>query len=225
MVASPPSTRRQPASLMVDADGVCQTMGKPPSQLRRFPQRHPYRLYRFLSDLDDLVETVKDDRDRLRIAAELVRRLLAQATWIADTFPMPGEEKGWAVHTLYKEPDYPFTVQTVSWLPGSPSPVHNHATWSLVALMGDETAGRERNRLWKRTDDRSQAGHAELELMEERLLLPGDIIGFTPEAIHSVEQEAAADSWLPTFTFNIYGETDYPNRFEYNPEKQSVKNF
>ena len=218
-------TSRKPASLIVDADGICQPMGKPPTQLRKFPQRNPYRLYRFLSDLDDLVDAVKDERTRLHIAAELVRRLLAKATWIGDTLPMPNEETGWAVHTLYKEPDYPFTIQTVSWLPGSPSPIHNHATWSLVALMGDDSAGRERNRLWKRVDDRSRSGYAELKLVEERLLYPGDIIGFTPDAIHSVEQELAEDSWFPTFTFNVYGLTDYPNRFEYDPTNNSVKNF
>ena len=224
-MVSTPTTTRQPASLIVDASGISQPMGQPPSQLRRFPHRSPYRLYRFLSDLDDLVENVKDDRDRLRIGAELVRRLLKQATWIADTLPMPSENTGWAVHSLYKEPDYPFTIQTVSWLPGSPSPVHNHATWSLVALMGDESAGRERNRLWKRVDDRSRKGYAQLELAEEKLLYPGDIIGFTPNAIHSVEQEVAPDSWFPSFTFNIYGETNYPNRFEYDPDRNSVSNF
>ena len=219
------ATSRKSANLIVDADGVCKPMGTPPAKLRTFPQRNPYRLYRFLSDLDDLVESVKDERTRLQIGAELVRRLLARASWIGDTLPMPDKDKGWAVHTLYKEPDYPFTIQTVSWLPGIPSPVHNHATWSLVAIMGDESAGRERNRLWKRVDDRSRSGHAELELVEERLLYPGDIIGFTPEAIHSVEQEAAEGSWLPTFTFNVYGLTDYPNRFEYDPANKTVKNF
>lgn len=218
-------TERQTATLMVDASGISRPMGKPPTQLRRFPNRRPYRLYRLLSDLDDMVDAVKDDRDRLRIAAVLVRRFIEQADWLGDTLPMPDEEKGWAVHTLYQEPNYPFAIQTVSWLPGQPSPVHNHATWSIVAIIGDETSGRERNYLWRRTDDGSQAGRADLDLAEEQLLYPGDLIGFTPDAIHSVEQVHAEDSWLPTFTFNLYGKPNYSKRYEFDPEQHAVKNF
>ena len=214
-----------PANLWVDASGVCRDLGNAPALLRRFPNRRPYRLYRFLSDLDDLVEAVKDDRQRLQVAVALVRRFLASASWLTESLPMPDEERGWAVHTLYKEPDYPFAVQLVSWLPGVPSPVHNHATWSVVAVMGESDAGREKNSVWRRVDDGSREGYAEVELAEERLLYPGDVIGFTPEAIHSVEMEAAPESWLPTFTFNVYGEPDYSQRYEFDPDRQSAKHF
>jgi predicted metal-dependent enzyme (double-stranded beta helix superfamily) len=49
---------------------------------------------------------------------------------------------------LYDEPDFPLTVQTVSWLPGQVSPIHNHATWGVVALI----SGTEKNTLWRRTN-------------------------------------------------------------------------
>jgi predicted metal-dependent enzyme (double-stranded beta helix superfamily) len=218
-------SERQSVVLEVGTDGLCQPMGQPSSLLRRFPQRRPYRLYHFLSDLDDLVEAERSDRHRLRIAAVLLQRFLHQADWIGETFPIPDETSGWGVHTLYDEPGYPFTVQTVSWLPGQRSPIHNHAAWSIVAILGDATTGRERNTFWRRVDDRSQPEKARLEVAGERLLLPGDTIGFEPAAIHCVEQEYAEDSWLPTFTFNIYGQTNYSQRYEYDVDRETVKNF
>ena len=91
--------------------------------------------------------------------------------------------------------------------------------------MATRLAGAKKNYLWKRTDDGSQSGRADLELAEERLLYPGDLIGFTPDAIHSVEQFHAEESWLPTFTFNLYGKPDYSQRYEFDPEQHAVKNF
>ncbi len=54
-----------------------------------------------------------------------------------------------------------------------------------------------------------------------KILLPGDIIGFTPDAIHSVEP--LGDE--PVITFNLYGVTEYQERFEFNPVTHSAKNF
>ncbi len=46
----------------VMGDGICRPMASPPKALLdRFPYREPYRLYRFLSDLDDLVDMVPHD--------------------------------------------------------------------------------------------------------------------------------------------------------------------
>ena len=55
----------------VMGDGICRPMPSPPKALLdRFPYREPYRLYRFLSDLDDLVEMVPHDLQRIGIAAK-----------------------------------------------------------------------------------------------------------------------------------------------------------
>jgi predicted metal-dependent enzyme (double-stranded beta helix superfamily) len=42
-----------------------------------------------------------------------------------------------------------------------------------------------------------------------------------PDAIHSVE--AIGDE--PTISFNLYGETDYDQRFEFDPVTCTAKNF
>ncbi len=176
---------------------------------------HPYRLYRFLTDLEDILLRIPDDRDRLKAIFPLVRKLLMSSYWLQMEYYTPDPEKGWSVKTLYKEPDYPITIQTVAWLPGNVSPIHNHATWGIVALMD----GQEKNRFWKRSPN-AEHPH-KIELIDEYNFIPGDIIGLMPDAIHSVEPLGEE----PTITFNIYGETDFPERYEFDSVKHTVKHF
>ena len=214
----------QPAYLEVGAEGQCTPMQSPPSSLEYFPKRRPYRFCRFLCDLEDLVERVHDDCDRIRIAAILTQRLLTQATWIFESCPVPDANKGLSIRRLYREPGYPFTIKTVAWLPGGQSPVHNHAAWSIVAILGDGTCGHEKNQFWCRQDDGSQPDYAQLQPTNQQILKPGDILGLMPDAIHSVEQISTANSQKPTYTFNIYGKANLRHRYVFDPATSSVRN-
>ncbi|MEQ9551900.1 MAG: cupin [Coleofasciculus sp. G3-WIS-01] len=174
-----------------------------------------YRLYRFLTDVEDILETIKDDRQRLEKIRPLVRRLLTSSDWLQGEYREPNPDTGWSVLMLYDEPKFPLTVQTVVWLPGRVSPIHNHAAWGVVALI----SGEEKNTFWRRTRD--SEGRDRIENRGEQVLVPGDIISFMPDAIHHVE----AMGEEPTITFNLYGETDYQQRFEFDPITHTAKNF
>ena len=104
----------------------------------------PYRLYRFLTDLEDVLNQVTDDQLRLQAIAPLVRQLLNSAEWLQILPLQPDPDTGWAVTMLYDEPFFPLTVQLVAWAPGMASPIHNHASWGLVALL----SGQEKNTFW-----------------------------------------------------------------------------
>lgn len=173
---------------------------------------HTYRLYRFLTDLEEILHNIDDDYSRLEAIRPLVRRLLISSEWLQYEFINPNPETGWSVVTLYDEPNYPLTVQTVAWYPGKVSPIHNHATWGIVALLG----GQEKNTLWKQVDNNGL-----IEKVGEVILNPGEIISFTADAIHHVE----ALGNEPTISFNLYGETDYEQRFEFDLENQTKNNF
>ncbi len=221
MVAHPNPV--SPAYLEVGASGHCTQMQQPSLQLAHFPHRHPYRFCRFLCDLEDLVEAVSDDCDRIRIATILVQRLLSQAPWIFEACPTPDPEKGLAIQRLYREPGYPFTIKLVSWQPSLKSPVHNHAAWSIVAILGDVTCGHEKNQFWQRQDNGSQPNYARLQPTEQQILKPGDILGLMPDAIHSVEQLSAPQSHKPTYTFNVYGKADLKQRYIFDPTTHRAK--
>ncbi len=175
----------------------------------------PYRLFRFLTDLEDILLDIPNDRDRLKAIMPLVRHLLTSSYWLQMEYDQPSPKTGWSVKMLYREPEYPLTVQMVAWQPGSVSPIHNHGAWGIVALI----SGEEKNRFWKRSPT---AEHPDrLELVGEQILQPGEIISFMPDAIHSVESIGNE----PTISFNLYGETNYKQRYEFEVTNHTATNF
>jgi len=174
-----------------------------------------YRLYRFLTDVEDILESIKDDRQRLEQIRPLVRRLLTSSYWLQGEYREPNPDTGWSVLMLYDEPEFSLTVQTVVWLPGRVSPIHNHAAWGVVALI----SGEEKNTFWRRARDSEFPDR--IEKVGEQVLVPGDIISFMPDAIHHVEVMGEE----PTITFNLYGKTDYQQRFEFDSITHAAKNF
>lgn len=228
---------------LVTEDGRCEACQISASLSNRELLAKPYRLYRFLTDLEDILKQIKDDRRRLEAIRPLVRRLLMSSYWLQTRYLPPDPKLGWSVLKLYDEPYFPFTVQMAAWLPGKVSPIHNHATWGVVALI----SGLEKNVFWQRSPservapqlsvgpvsgsrgysggssgklqpDRAPKGFSkeltqdhqpaqeldqnQVKPVSTRVLVPGDVIGFTPEVIHSIE--TTGDK--PTITFNVYGE-------------------
>lgn len=175
----------------------------------------PYRLYRFLTDVEDVLNHITDDQLRLQAICPLVRQLLASSSWLQIMPLEPDSEMGWEVTILYDEPFFPLTVQLVAWAPGVTSPIHNHATWGIVALL----SGQEKNTFWQRSP--TVQFPDQIEPVGEHLLTPGDILCLMPDAIHHVQ--AIGDQ--PTISFNLYGETNYEQRFEFNLNQCTAKNF
>ena len=198
-------------NLLVTADGQCQPFGS----IEVEEHERIYRLFRFLTDLENILDATPDDRKRLEAITPRVRQLLISSYWLQMEYRQPPEDPGWSVNFLYREHEWPITVQMVSWLPGKPSPIHNHAAWGIVAIIG----GQEKNTIWRRVPDPDYPDR--IEKVAEKILVPGDIITFMPDAIHSVEP--LGDE--PTISFNLYGVTDYQKRYQFDPETQTAKNF
>ncbi|MEH2231496.1 MULTISPECIES: cupin [unclassified Nostoc] len=177
--------------------------------------RENYRLYRFLTEVEDVLNSGDDEVSCLPEIRMLVRRLIVNSYWVRSQRLEPSPKTGTSVLLLYDELGFPLTVQTVTFAPGTRSNIHNHGTWGIVAVL----KGQEKNTFWRRTN--SPEFQDKIEATGEVTLSPGDIISFTPDAIHCVE--AVGDE--PTVTFNIYGETDPNERFEFDPIKYSAKNF
>ncbi|KAM3113349.1 cupin [Phormidesmis sp. 146-33] len=197
-----------------DGDAICSS-----TNLSKIAQAEessqPYRLYRFLTELEDVLNQITDDRLRLQAICPLVRKLLNHADWLQLPFLQPDSETGWAVSMLYDEPFFPLTVQLVAWAPGVTSPIHNHASWGLVALL----SGQENNTFWQRSPTSERPD--QIELSSDRLLDPGDILCLMPDTIHQIQ--AMGDQ--PTLSFNLYGETNYDQRFEFDPIQGTAKPF
>ncbi|NEO27947.1 MAG: hypothetical protein F6K03_13945, partial [Kamptonema sp. SIO4C4] len=164
---------------IVTAEGDCE-----PLDCEEFiPKGHPpYRFYRFLTDLDDVLDAYSDDVERLRRIAPKVRRVMEDSYWLQLEYKQPHPQRGWSVSMLYDEPGYPLTVQMVAWSPQQLSTIHNHATWGLVLLLD----GEEKNTFWRQTGDAATSSH--IERVGDCVLSPGDLICFVPEAIQQQNQ-------------------------------------
>jgi predicted metal-dependent enzyme (double-stranded beta helix superfamily) len=174
-----------------------------------------YRFYRFLTEVEDVLKSVEDQTTCLPEIRMLVRRLIVNSYWVQNQYLEPSPTTGTSVLLLYDELGFPLTVQTVTFAPGTLSTIHNHGTWGVIAVL----KGKERNTFWRRTTQ--SEFESKIERSGELILSPGDIISFTPDAIHSVE--AIGDE--PTVTFNLYGETCSKERFEFNTVNHTAKNF
>jgi predicted metal-dependent enzyme (double-stranded beta helix superfamily) len=181
----------------------------------------PYRLYRFLTELEDTLAAIEDDQLRLRAIYPLVRRLLQSAEWLQVADLQPDPKTGWDLTILYDEPFFPLTVQLVAWAPGTVSEIHNHGTWGLVALLN----GQEKNTFWQQPTNPELAqppqGLGPLKTVGDCLLQPGDILGMMPNTIHQIE----ALGNEPSLSFNLYGEALYEHRFEFEPTQGTATPF
>jgi predicted metal-dependent enzyme (double-stranded beta helix superfamily) len=83
---------------------------------------------------------------------------------------------------FYEDPDYGFAVNGVVRIPGRKGSIHDHAhAWTAYGLL-DGTESLER---FRRIDDRSQEGHAELELESVTQGTPGKVDLVPPFDIHA----------------------------------------
>lgn len=76
-----------------------------------------------------------------------------------------------------------FTLVRSYFDPHQPTPIHSHSTWGIVGVY----AGKDIHKRFRRKDDGTGAGFAELELVEERILEAGDVVTIPhpPHDIHS----------------------------------------
>jgi predicted metal-dependent enzyme (double-stranded beta helix superfamily) len=174
----------------------------------------PYRLYHFLSDVDQVLELHEEPWQIMQGLLPLVRRLVGQPDWLDATYLQPDPEGPWAVYTLFDAPGYSLTVQTAVWSPGQTFPPHNHAGWGILAVL----SGMEENTLWRRIDQSFGEGSAHLVADKQVQFQTGDIVAFDPQVIHSVQVPASN----PTATFNVYGPADFSSRLEYDLEARTA---
>lgn len=180
--------------------------------------REYYYLHRFLTEILDVVERSKHESeqwDYLPQIRRLVRQLITNSYWVQTQYLEACPQTGRAIMTLYDEIGYPLTIQNVSFAPGVSSPIHNHGTWGVVAVL----KGQEKHRFWRPCNDTEFP--SKIEPTGEKIFLPGEIISFTPNAIHSIE----AIGEEPTVTFNLYGDSLPKSRFEFNPTTETAKTF
>ena len=141
-----------------------------------------YTLDDFVADLRTITSEETDPQDIIVRVNPLAKRLALAKDWLKPAHYTCDEEQGFGVHLLHEEPDHTLAVFAIAWLPGRGAPPHNHGTWAVVSGVD----GLETNIFWKRLDDGSRAGYADVVKNGEREFGPGEVVAFLPHEIHSV---------------------------------------
>jgi predicted metal-dependent enzyme (double-stranded beta helix superfamily) len=83
--------------------------------------------------------------------------------------------------------------------PDALTPIHNHGSWGIVGVY----RGRDRYQVWRRLDNGDEPGAARVEMVEERVLEPGDvaILPPPPQDIHAQQGLDGA----PAYEFVLFG--------------------
>jgi predicted metal-dependent enzyme (double-stranded beta helix superfamily) len=126
-----------------------------------------YSVADLVGDLRRIVAATADDREIVRQVMPLARRLGGPALR-RDEFYECDPEQGFGINILHEEPDHSLLVEAIAWLPGRGVKPHNHKTWGVVIGLD----GRETNVNWRRRDDGTRQGYADLVAHHEVVVGP-----------------------------------------------------
>jgi len=136
---------------------------------------------KFIQDLRAAWAEVPDMEARMKKGQQLLEALVKDEGLRQASKSWPSTE-GRKNLLFYEDPDYGFAVNGVVRIPGRKGSIHDHAhAWTAYGLL-DGTESLER---FRRIDDRSQEGHAELELESVTQGTPGKVDLVPPFDIHA----------------------------------------
>lgn len=175
-----------------------------------------YSIASLVTDLKSIAAQHHDDREIVKRVMPLAERMAVDKGWVKADFYEGDDEQGFGVTVLHEEPDHTLLIETIAWLPGRGVKPHDHQTWGVVVGLD----GREKNINWRRHDDGSKPGHADIDVNHEVVVGPGEVIAFMPDDIHSVLNEGEKT----TLSLHIYGKSlIHVARSEFDPEAKTIR--
>ena len=138
-----------------------------------------YEIDQFCKDCHDSLAAEPGTPGRRKIR-EHVAALLANSAFVAEHL---GPEAPAGVRQLYQDPEFGFVVLAHSYRPNTDNTPHDHGdSWAVYGQAMNYSDMTE----WRRTDDGTVEGHAELETIRNYRLDVGQAELFDEGAIHSL---------------------------------------
>ena len=170
-----------------------------------------YELDQFCKDCHDSLAAEPGTPGRRKIR-EHVAALLANPAFVAEHL---GPEAPAGVRQLYQDPEFGFVVLAHSYRPNTDNTPHDHGdSWAVYGQAMNYSDMTE----WRRTDDGTVEGHAELETIRSYRLDVGQAELFDEGAIHSLYRTEE------TRLLRVTGASlEKLVRHRYNAENKTVK--
>jgi predicted metal-dependent enzyme (double-stranded beta helix superfamily) len=176
-----------------------------------------------VTSIHDLADRIRDasapatgpDPERVR---DILREVLATpGDWIDPAHQQLGEGE-YALYPVYRAEDGRCSMLVAVLRPDTPLPVHNHGAWAVIGVY----KGREHETWFRRVDDGSVPGRAQLEVDQTFVNERGTASVVPDGRIHTVE----AMDGQQAVSIHIYG-TDIvtQQRSEFDPLTRTERVF
>ena len=141
-----------------------------------------YSIQNYINDIRSVVKEEIEETKIIDRIKPLSKKIATNKSWVKQEYFDVDKEQGFGLHLLHEEKDHSLAVFAIAWAPGKGLDPHNHKTWAVVSGI----QGQEHETNYKRIDDGSKEGYADLVKTHEETLYPGDASCCLPEDIHSV---------------------------------------
>jgi predicted metal-dependent enzyme (double-stranded beta helix superfamily) len=141
-----------------------------------------YSIQNYINDIRLVTRKETNVKSIINRIKPLSKKIVKNKSWVKSEYFDVDAEQGFGLHLLHEETDHSLAVFVIAWAPGQGLAPHNHKTWAVVSGI----QGQEHETNYKRIDDGSKEGFADLVKTHEETLYPGDASCCLPEDIHSV---------------------------------------
>jgi predicted metal-dependent enzyme (double-stranded beta helix superfamily) len=144
----------------------------------------------FIRDIKQILAADPKQGNDLKPIAERMRKLVTDPSirnWQEEP-PTGNVHSGQQSRPLYQD-ESGLTLMHARFGPEAMTPIHNHNSWAIIGVY----RGQDLYQKWRRIDAGNGAGKAQVELIEEYVLKPGDVavVPAPPQDIHA--QQGFAD--------------------------------
>jgi predicted metal-dependent enzyme (double-stranded beta helix superfamily) len=135
-----------------------------------------------------LRDVIESDAERVEALRPAFAKLLSADGWLPEEYasadPKSGMGGGIGQYALYRAEDGSLCLFSLVVPAGASTPIHDHLAWGLVGVY----RGRQAETIYRRLDDGSVEGHAELEVAREHQIGTGEFYTLLPplDDIHFV---------------------------------------
>ena len=160
-----------------------------------------YSLDEFVYDMESLLKDQLNQERLFDKGSSLLSRLINNPDAISAEFRTPLGKGPRANHGSYllHQGDSGLQVTAVVWGPGDHAAPHDHRTWGMIGVM-DNALTETR---FRRVDDRSKEGYAQLEKDRDSIVKPGEVSLLIPEVDEIHQMDNFTDR--STVEIHVYG--------------------
>ena len=177
-----------------------------------------YSMGHFIEDVQRIMSSGNNRPTIVEQIEPLLQRVMLRDDLLQESLKMEMGDGRYS-YTFFRMEDESLAITAPAFLPGRPTPVHDHLTWGVIGVY----SGQQKTTRYLRIDHEESKGAAELELYSDEVLTRGATYPLLPpDDIHRIE--ALGDD--PGISIHVLG-TDlrHQKRHVFNPEDGTVEDW